>query len=171
MRKVVYMLILTALTGCHYLPGLGGKKEIVREPVIAERVTAMSGRAFEVPERTTYTEREHLFRMIDELDLAYEALAFQKPYPLTRIAERSPHLGRNAQATAIITEDGKEILYIRRSYLNAGHPLRGLIRHEIAHFKTWRMYGTDVALHGFEFKSVCQRVTHYRECKAKVDTH
>ena len=119
------------------------------------------------PTTAKETPREDLFRLIDATEAAYEALGFERPYPLIRIVgPNSPNLsGRHAMAQAMVTEDGKEIVYFNRDWLMSGQPLDGTVMHEYAHFETWRRYGYRVSSHGREFWSVCTSVTSPQNCK------
>lgn len=166
MRKVVYTPLALVLVGCQWLPFMGERDQPAKEPVRVARVMLDSGRVAELPERPVYTERDRLFSLIDEMDLAYEVLDFKPPYPMTRIVTRHKHLPRDAVAAAVVDERGREYIYLRRSYMNSNHPLRGFVRHELSHLKAWRVYGHHIPAHGWEFRYVCQRVTSRKNCDA-----
>ena len=69
-------------------------------------------------------------------------------------------------ATALINEDGKEIVYFNREWLTSGRSLKGVVIHEYAHFETWRRYGHNVKPHGREFWALCAQATARKNCTA-----
>ena len=117
-------------------------------------------------EPVTETPPEDIERLEAALEEAYEIADFEPPYPVIRItSRRSDFLERNALATAAITEDGLEVIYMDRSRIIRGTPLLPLMLHELAHLKTWREHGIDVPVHGRQFMVICQSFADRRTCE------
>ncbi len=57
-------------------------------------------------------------------------------------------------ARAVLTESGRQVLVININ--QADRNMDQVLRHEMAHFEAWRRYGTDIEMHGPEFREVCR---------------
>ena len=117
---------------------------------------------------TKQTSREAVARLTDAINHAYDVLNFEKPYPLVRIVSpgKGGLSGLDAMATAVVTEDGKEILYFNREWLESSRDITETVVHEYAHFATWRRYGYSVDAHGWQFTNLCRSVTKPKHCTA-----
>ena len=111
------------------------------------------------------------FRLMRELNDAYERFDFSPPHPTIRIVDDKHHVftGR-AIAVAAVTNRGEERIYFTQRLLNEGYSIASTVRHEVAHLATWRQHGLDIATHGHEFKSVCWAGASRDNCTADQPT-
>ncbi len=121
-----------------------------------------------VPSQSSRTSREDLFRLIAATNNAYDKLGLEKPYPMTRIVNAGHRsLGsRHAMATATLLEDGREVVYFNRDFVESGRDLKAVALHEYSHFAAWREHGPNIPVHGREFWAVCTSVTFNKNCSA-----
>ncbi|MEL6754935.1 MAG: SprT-like domain-containing protein [Pseudomonadota bacterium] len=171
------LLLAMVLGGCHSIPlwelitekGRANEDGSPSASILVRPTpenTATTEFAY-VPAESNRTSREDLFRLIDATNKAYEVLNFKEPYPLIRIVDRtseslsSPY----AIATAVVTDEGKEIVYFNRYFISKNIPIEGTVIHEYAHFATWRRFGHDVPPHGREFWAVCSKATKRNHCR------
>ena len=115
------------------------------------------------------TSRANLFRLVDSLTRAYNAFDLTPPMPQLRIVGNNHAVMRASElAKAVITEEGRELIYVLRAHLAAASQdeLDATIIHEIAHLVTWRRHGLAVMEHGREFMDVCRDVASRDACAA-----
>lgn len=100
--------------------------------------------------------------------IAFEAYKVEKPWPAVRIvSSKSSMLGSSkAVARAVVFDDGTRSIYVNRKRLKGlnEREIEGTMWHEVAHIRTWERYGTDVAEHGMEFRSICMRAPLQGQC-------
>lgn len=71
-----------------------------------------------------------------------------------------------AEGRAVLFEGGRRTLYLSEGAAELRETkLRGLIRHETAHFAVWERYGVDVQMHGKTFTKVCREHARTADCK------
>jgi hypothetical protein len=71
-----------------------------------------------------------------------------------------------AEGRAVLFEDARRTLYLSEGAVELREArLRGLIRHETAHFAVWERHGTEVQMHGKTFTKVCREHARSTDCK------
>jgi len=70
-------------------------------------------------------------------------------------------------ARATLTDSGQRWIVVNQARM--GEDMDQIILHEMAHFEAWKRYGTEIEMHGPEFRKVCRefvtrRTSHF--CKA-----
>ncbi|MEL6727785.1 MAG: SprT-like domain-containing protein [Pseudomonadota bacterium] len=129
---------------------------------------SVSDRTSNTGDKSSKAKHAVPFRLMRELNDAYERFDLSPPHPTIRIVDAKHHVftGR-AIAIAAVTNRGEERIYFNQRHLNDGYPIASTVRHEVAHLATWRQYGLDIAPHGPEFKSVCRAATSWDDCTAQ----
>ncbi len=116
----------------------------------------------------TQTKSVALFKVVRELDRAYQRFELSPPHPKIRIVDADHDvLEGGAIAVAAVSDRGEERIYFNRRYLNAGYSIASTIRHEVAHIAAWRQHGLEIASHGPEFQSVCWAAPSRADCTAQ----
>ena len=167
LRTGLSILTCITLTACLCAP-MWETPSLSPQPVSATRIAGTNSTFDLVQKKTTRTPRADLFRLVNALDKAYGLLDFAPPYPTIRIAGPGHSaLGGSMIARAELSEAGYAYIYFDRRKLMRRSDLQAVVLHELAHLKAWRIYGTDIASHGREFREICNQVTTREKCAAK----
>jgi hypothetical protein len=101
----------------------------------------------------------------------FQKFELEEPYPEVQyvdsyhFAVEGPVIGR---ATRFNT--GREIIYLEEDAIGSMRKFQDLFDHEVAHVKTWRVYGENIVRsrpHGIEYRQICHKYSERRNsCSA-----
>lgn len=58
---------------------------------------------------------------------------------------------------AVLYDSGREVVFVSSELDPEGRLFRLVIEHELSHLEAWRVYGPNIAEHGFLWRRLCNR--------------
>lgn len=157
---------ISVLSACQFF-GIHRDDDPNPKPAIASMyVSSATGQAFQLKAiEESPSSADDLLRLASALDTAYGLLDFQPPYPAIKVVTRShPYLESRAMASAAVDVKGREHIVFRRKFIRSNADPLPLAIHELSHLKAWRLYGTDIPLHGRKFRKICRNAASRKAC-------